>query len=195
VPKLGLTLSACGTPISVERRDACTVETELTSNALTTGRLSESTQIVLRRLDLLGVYNEDRPAAIRSLSIIRWPRWPSCKRKAPTTAPISLRRSFIPTRFCSPPRLRTAPIRSTRACGRPQDGKGAWRDNVFVERLWRSVKHEEVYLRAYETVAEARRLIGWYLDFFNSKRPHSSLGARTPDDAYFNPLTPLPIAA
>jgi putative transposase len=75
------------------------------------------------------------------------------------------------------------------------DGKGAWRDNVFVERLWRSVKHEEVYLRAYETVAEARRLIGWYLDFFNSKRPHSSLGARTPDDAYFNPLTPLPIAA
>jgi hypothetical protein len=68
---LGLTLSACGTPISVERRDACTVETELTSNALTTGRLSESTQIVLRRLDLLGVYNEDRPAAIRSLSIIQ----------------------------------------------------------------------------------------------------------------------------
>ena len=75
------------------------------------------------------------------------------------------------------------------------DGRGAWRDNVFVERLWRSVKYEEVYLRAYETVAEARRLIGRYLNFFNTKRPHSSLGARTPDDAYFNPLTPLPIAA
>jgi putative transposase len=75
------------------------------------------------------------------------------------------------------------------------DGRGAWRDNVFVERLWRSVKYEEVYLRAYETVAEARRLIGRYLDFFNTKRPHSSLGARTPDLAYCNPLTPAAIAA
>ena len=75
------------------------------------------------------------------------------------------------------------------------DGRGSWRDNVFVERLWRSVKYEEVYLRAYETVAEARTLIGRYLDFFNRKRPHSSLGARTPDYAYFNPLPPLTIAA
>jgi putative transposase len=57
------------------------------------------------------------------------------------------------------------------------------------------VKYEEVYLRAYETVAEARQLIGRYLDFFNSKRPHSSLGARTPDYAYFNPLTRLATAA
>lgn len=65
------------------------------------------------------------------------------------------------------------------------DGRGAWRDNVFVERLWRSVKYEEVYLRAYETVAEARLMIGRYLDFFNCKRPHSSLDARTPDHAYF----------
>src|SRR5580693_2474860 len=55
------------------------------------------------------------------------------------------------------------------------DGRGSWRDNVFVERLWRSVKYEEVYLRAHETVAEARKLIGRYLDFFNTKRPHSSL--------------------
>src|SRR5947209_5196533 len=55
------------------------------------------------------------------------------------------------------------------------DGRGSWRDNVFIERLWRSVKYEEVYLRAYDTVAEARRLIGRYLDFFNTKRPHSSL--------------------
>ena len=68
------------------------------------------------------------------------------------------------------------------------DGRGAWRDNVFVERLWRSVKYEEVYLRAYETVAEARNLIGRYLDFFNRKRPHSSLDARTPDRAYFTQL-------
>jgi putative transposase len=73
------------------------------------------------------------------------------------------------------------------------DGRGAWRDNVFVERLWRSLKYEEVYLRAYDTVAEARRLIGRYLDFFNSKRPHSSLGARTPDQAYF--AQPLALAA
>jgi putative transposase len=75
------------------------------------------------------------------------------------------------------------------------DGRGSWRDNVFVERLGRSVKYEEVYLRAYETVAEARRLIGRYLDFFNTKRPHSSLGARTPDHAYFTQLLPLAAAA
>jgi len=68
------------------------------------------------------------------------------------------------------------------------DGKGAWRDNVFVERLWRSVKYEEVYLRAYDSVTEARASIGRYLDFYNRKRPHSSLDARTPDDAYFHSL-------
>ena len=55
------------------------------------------------------------------------------------------------------------------------DGKGAWRDNVFVERLWRSVKYEEVYLRAYDSVSEARASIGRYLDFYNGRRPHSSL--------------------
>jgi putative transposase len=65
------------------------------------------------------------------------------------------------------------------------DGRGAWRDNVFVERLWRSVKYEEVYLRAYDSVAEARASLGRYLTFYNAKRPHSSLGARTPDEAYF----------
>jgi putative transposase len=68
------------------------------------------------------------------------------------------------------------------------DGRGAWRDNVFVERLWRSVKYEEVYLRAYDSVAEARASIGRYLDFYNRKRPHSSLDARTPDHAYFSHL-------
>ena len=66
------------------------------------------------------------------------------------------------------------------------DGKGAWRDNVFVERLWRSIKYEEVYLRAYDTVSEARASIGRYLDFYNSRRPHSRLGRKTPDQAYFN---------
>jgi len=66
------------------------------------------------------------------------------------------------------------------------DGKGAWRDNVFVERLWRSVKYEEVYLRAYDSVSEARASIGRYLDFYNGRRPHTSLDRRTPDQAYFN---------
>ncbi|MGH8513638.1 MAG: IS3 family transposase [Gammaproteobacteria bacterium] len=74
------------------------------------------------------------------------------------------------------------------------DGKGAWRDNVFVERLWRSVKYEEVYLRAYDSVSEARASIGRYLDFYNGRRPHSSLDGITPDQAYFNPL-PLRLAA
>src|SRR4051812_10722478 len=67
-----------------------------------------------------------------------------------------------------------------------RDGKGAWRDNVFVERIWRSVKYEEVYLRAYDSVAEAKASIGRYLAFYNSKRPHSSLDARTPDRAYLD---------
>jgi putative transposase len=74
------------------------------------------------------------------------------------------------------------------------DGKGAWRDNVFVERFWRSIKYEEVYLRAYEDVPEARQSIGRYLDFYNSRRPHTALDRRTPDQAYFNPL-PLRTAA
>ena len=74
------------------------------------------------------------------------------------------------------------------------DGKGAWRDNVFVERLWRSVKYEEVYLKAYDSVSEARASIGCYLDFYNGRRPHSSLDSGTPDQAYFTPL-PLRAAA
>ncbi|MGY4364020.1 transposase InsO family protein [Bradyrhizobium sp. LB1.3] len=72
--------------------------------------------------------------------------------------------------------------------------EGAWRDNVFVERLWRSVKYEEVYLRAYETVSEARDSIGRYLDFYNRRRPHSSLDGSTRDQAYFTPL-PIRLAA
>src|SRR5258707_14248850 len=65
------------------------------------------------------------------------------------------------------------------------DGKGAWRDNVFVERIWKSVKYEEVYLRAYGSVGEARASLGRYLDFYNRRRPHSSLDRHTPDEAYF----------
>jgi len=74
------------------------------------------------------------------------------------------------------------------------DGKGAWRDNVFVERLWRTIKYEEVYLKAYDSVAEARASISLYLAFYNSGRPHSSLDWRTPDEAYFIPQ-PLAEAA
>src|SRR3989337_1827177 len=73
------------------------------------------------------------------------------------------------------------------------DGKGAWRDNVFVERLWRTVKYEEVYLRAYESVSDARDCIGRCLAFYNGRRPHSSLGARTPERAYLDHL-PAPMA-
>ena len=74
------------------------------------------------------------------------------------------------------------------------DGKGAWRDNVFVERIWKSVKYEEVYLRAYDSVGTARASLGRYLDFYNRRRPHSSLDRRTPDEAYFDP-TPFMAAA
>ena len=74
------------------------------------------------------------------------------------------------------------------------DGKGAWRDNVFVERFWRSVKYEEVYLRAYADVPEARASLGRYLTFYNGRRPHTALDRRTPDQVYFNPL-PLRTAA
>jgi putative transposase len=68
------------------------------------------------------------------------------------------------------------------------DGKGRWIDNVFVERLWRSVKYEEVYLHAYESVAAATAGIANYLAFFNTRRPHSSLAGQTPDTAYYGNL-------
>ena len=74
------------------------------------------------------------------------------------------------------------------------DGKGRWRDNVFVERLWRSVKYEEVYLHAYESVSAARAGIARYMTFFNTRRPHSSLDRRTPDAVYFESLS-LAVAA
>src|SRR6516165_9425070 len=68
------------------------------------------------------------------------------------------------------------------------DGRGSWRDNVFLERFWRSVKYEEVYLRAYDSVDEARASLSRYIHFYNGHRPHSSLDGRTPDRAYFNSL-------
>lgn len=74
------------------------------------------------------------------------------------------------------------------------DGRGSWRDNVFIERLWRSVKYEEVYLRAYESVSEARAGLDQYFEFYNAKRPHSSLGRMTPDE-FYNKALPTPAAA
>jgi putative transposase len=68
------------------------------------------------------------------------------------------------------------------------DGKGRWADNVFVERFWRSLKYEHVYLHAWESVSAARSDIGSYIEFFNQKRPNSSLNRQTPDQVYFNRL-------
>ena len=74
------------------------------------------------------------------------------------------------------------------------DGKGCWRDNVFVERLWKSVKYEEVYLHGYDTVSMARQALSRYFDFYNRRRPHSTLDGETPNTAYFN-LSQPPLAA
>jgi putative transposase len=74
------------------------------------------------------------------------------------------------------------------------DGQGCWRDNVFVERLWKSVKYEEVYLHAYESVSAARAGISRYFAFYNTRRPYSSLDRMTPEQFYFNAL-PQPKAA
>ena len=75
------------------------------------------------------------------------------------------------------------------------DGRGAWRANVFIKTLWRTIKNEEVYLHAYASVSEARASIRRYLGFDNDRRPHSSLGGQTPHQAYLNTLTPIPAAA
>ena len=80
------------------------------------------------------------------------------------------------SRRCRPPKIAIS-----------MDGKGAWRDNVFVERLWRTIKYEEVYLRAYRSVSEARRSLGRYLAFYNRRRPHSSLGGQTPESSLWQP--------
>ena len=75
------------------------------------------------------------------------------------------------------------------------DGRGAWRDNVFVERLWRSVKYEHVYKHAYASVSDARAKIGTYLDWYNCDRPHSSINDQTPDEAYWALLPKMDKAA
>src|SRR5271169_1027813 len=74
------------------------------------------------------------------------------------------------------------------------DGKGRWMDNVFIERLWRSVKYEEVYLKAYASIAEARRELGDYFDLYNFRRRHQSLDERTPDEVYWTMLPQRQVA-
>ncbi len=80
-------------------------------------------------------------------------------------------------------------------CKLSMDGRGAWRDNVFVERFWRSVKYERVYLRAYDSVSAARTDIAIYIDGFNKERPHSSLEDATPDEFYYANLPRMKEAA
>ena len=82
-----------------------------------------------------------------------------------------------------------------RGCKLSMDGRGAWRDNVFVERLWRSVKYERVYLKAYDSVSQARADIADYLKWYNTARPHSSIERLTPEQRYFNLLPPAAKAA
>jgi len=74
------------------------------------------------------------------------------------------------------------------------DGKGSWRDNVFIERLWRSVKYEDIYLRAYDSVSEVKTGLNRYFNFYNNKRPHSSLDGKTPDQVYFSLLPQIKAA-
>jgi putative transposase len=80
-------------------------------------------------------------------------------------------------------------------CKLSMDGRGAWRDNVFVERLWRSVKYERVYLKAYDSVSAARADIADYLSWYNAQRAHSSLERLTPDEKYFADLPHMKLAA
>ncbi len=75
------------------------------------------------------------------------------------------------------------------------DGKGRWMDNVFIERLWRSLKYEEVYLKAYDTVAQAQQSIGAWMNFYNQDRRHASLNRMTPDQVYYDLPSGLPLAA
>jgi putative transposase len=82
-----------------------------------------------------------------------------------------------------------------KGCKLSMDGRGAWRDNVFVERLWRSAKYERVYLKAYEGVSTARADIADYLNWYNVHRPHSSLERLTADEKYLIALPPLKLAA
>ncbi len=75
------------------------------------------------------------------------------------------------------------------------DGKGCWRDNVFVERLWRTIKYDEVYLKAYDSISVARDNLESFIQFYNTNRPHQSFAGKTPDMVYFAGLPQKSVAA
>lgn len=86
-------------------------------------------------------------------------------------------------------------IRDTHGIALSMDGKGCWRDNVFVERLWRTIKYEEVYLKAYDSVSQAKASLGQFITFYNSRRPHQTFAGKTPDMIYFAGLPQEKLAA
>jgi putative transposase len=110
-----------------------------------------------------------------------------------TSSDKTLRRPLKITQFTSEDW--TAPLLAA-GVAISMDGKGRWIDNVFIERLWRSVKYEEVYLRAYANGTQARQSLTKYFTFYNERRVHETLGYATPDEVYFGALAePLPAAA
>jgi putative transposase len=115
-----------------------------------------------------------------------WSRKPLAKYGSPQIFNTDQGSQFTGTQFTG--------LLSSNGIAISMDGKGAWRDNVFIERFWRTIKYEEVYLHAYDSVVEARQSIGRYLAFYNARRPHTALDGRTPDQAYFD-LLPLRMAA
>jgi len=92
---------------------------------------------------------------------------------------------FNPDQGCPFTRLQFTGLLKDHGLHISMDGTGCWRDNVFVERLWKSVKYEEVYLHAYDSVSEARRGFETYFTFYNQQRPHAALDDQTPDECYF----------
>ena len=132
-------------------------------------------------------------ACCRGGSRSRWRRHSTSRRWRTLSLATADRTSSTPTRQPVTGAAFTS-VSASNGITISMDGKGAWRDNVFIERLWRSVKYKEVYLRAYDSVSEARASIGRYFAFYNCRRPHQSLDGMTPDRAYFTPL-PLRLAA
>jgi putative transposase len=108
--------------------------------------------------------------------------WPARKEPAKTSSTSRVRPEFTD-------------VVLAQGCQLSMDGRGAWRDNVFVERLWRSVKYERVYLKAYDGVSAARADIADYMGWYNAARAHSRLGDLTPDEHYFAHLPALAMAA
>ena len=112
--------------------------------------------------------------------------WPAkSTERLPPQSPLDKHESVQGSQFTSAEFVDAVLCRSVRLS---MDGKGSWRDNVFIERFWRTLKYEEVYLRAYDSVSEARESIGRYVAFYNARRPHTANHDLTPDAAYFDKL-------